>query len=271
MGAAPRYATLALALPEADESWLEQFTPGIFPARGCLRRGIDRRRYHARAAQYFGHRIGRGAGRVGAAAGWRPGRGRRMVVGRLRRRGAGIGAPRWPHPPGRCGAGALSGAPARAGALREAGLGAARHCDAAQSMSPMAWWPTSAILPSRSGVAVQLRYMALPRSRALQACADARLAQECLLAGGDDYELAFTASAAGARTRRGACKPSWVWRSRASARSSPARPAWCRCWMRQESRCNSNAGATTTLAARNPSQHEASDDRNSGMWGRKSP
>jgi thiamine-monophosphate kinase len=52
----------------------------------------------------------------------------------------------------------------------------------------------------RSGVAVELRYAELPRSRALKACADERLAQECLLAGGDDYELAFTASA-GARGR----------------------------------------------------------------------
>jgi len=46
----------------------------------------------------------------------------------------------------------------------------------------------------RSGVAVELRYADVPRSRALAVCADAHLAQECLLAGGDDYELAFTAS-----------------------------------------------------------------------------
>ena len=45
----------------------------------------------------------------------------------------------------------------------------------------------------RSGAALQLRYADVPRSRALAACADERLAQECLLAGGDDYELAFTA------------------------------------------------------------------------------
>ncbi|HEY5291709.1 MAG TPA: thiamine-phosphate kinase, partial [Burkholderiales bacterium] len=46
----------------------------------------------------------------------------------------------------------------------------------------------------RSGVAVELRYADVPRSRALAACADERLARECLLAGGDDYELVFTAS-----------------------------------------------------------------------------
>ena len=49
-------------------------------------------------------------------------------------------------------------------------------------------------IAERSGVAIELRYAQLPRSRALEACADARLAQECLLGGGDDYELAFTAS-----------------------------------------------------------------------------
>jgi thiamine-monophosphate kinase len=45
----------------------------------------------------------------------------------------------------------------------------------------------------RSGVAIELRFTEMPRSSALEACADEGLAQECLLAGGDDYELAFTA------------------------------------------------------------------------------
>ena len=49
-------------------------------------------------------------------------------------------------------------------------------------------------------MAIELRYAALPRSRALAACTDERLVQDCLLAGGDDYELAFTAAPA-ARTR----------------------------------------------------------------------
>jgi thiamine-monophosphate kinase len=39
-------------------------------------------------------------------------------------------------------------------------------------------------------------YEALPRSAALRACADRALADECLLAGGDDYELLFTAPGA---------------------------------------------------------------------------
>jgi thiamine-monophosphate kinase len=39
-------------------------------------------------------------------------------------------------------------------------------------------------------------YESLPRSAALRSCPDRALADECLLAGGDDYELLFTAPAA---------------------------------------------------------------------------
>ena len=34
MGAAPRWATLALALPAADEAWLEEFSKGFFALAG---------------------------------------------------------------------------------------------------------------------------------------------------------------------------------------------------------------------------------------------
>jgi thiamine-monophosphate kinase len=45
----------------------------------------------------------------------------------------------------------------------------------------------------RSGVAAIVRFEALPRA-ALSAGANAELAHACLLAGGDDYELVFTAA-----------------------------------------------------------------------------
>jgi thiamine-monophosphate kinase len=45
----------------------------------------------------------------------------------------------------------------------------------------------------RSKVAAEVDFEALPRSADLRACADRTLADECLLAGGDDYELVFTA------------------------------------------------------------------------------
>ena len=52
------------------------------------------------------------------------------------------------------------------------------------------WAPGGA---EHRGVAAELHYDALPRSAAIAACADDILSADCLLAGGDDYELAFTA------------------------------------------------------------------------------
>ena len=44
-----------------------------------------------------------------------------------------------------------------------------------------------------SGVAAELRWNALPRSAAIDAISDVALRARCVLAGGDDYELCFTA------------------------------------------------------------------------------
>ena len=44
-----------------------------------------------------------------------------------------------------------------------------------------------------SGVAAELRWEDLPRAEAIASCRDRALAKKCLLAGGDDYELVFTA------------------------------------------------------------------------------
>ena len=198
-GAAPRYATLALALPDADEDWLAQFSQGFF------------RLADAFGVELIGGDTTRGPRNISVT-----------VIGAvppelaLRRDGAQAGDEVW-----------LSGCTGDA-ALALAHLGgrirladaALAHC-LARLHAPvpcialglaLRGIATSAIdvsdglladvghIAERSGVAVQLRYADLPRSRARKACADARLAQECLLAGGDDYELAFTASP-GARER----------------------------------------------------------------------
>ena len=192
MGAAPRYATLALALPEADATWLAQFTQGFFALADAF--GVE----------LIGGDTTRGPRNISIT-----------VIGAvppeaaLRRDGAKAGDDVW-----------LSGCTGDAG-LALAHLGArARLSDAAlahclarlhtpvpcialgQALRGLA---SSAIdvsdglvadlghIGERSGVALELRYAQLPRSRALAACADEGLAQECLLAGGDDYELAFTA------------------------------------------------------------------------------
>ena len=44
-----------------------------------------------------------------------------------------------------------------------------------------------------SGVGAELSWESLPRARAIAVCRDETLANDCLLAGGDDYELLFTA------------------------------------------------------------------------------
>lgn len=193
MGAAPRYATLALALPEADAAWLAQFSQGLFQLADAF--GVE----------LIGGDTTRGPRNISIT-----------VIGTvppeqaLRRDGAKAGDEVW-----------LSGASGDAalalahldGRIRLADAALA-HC-LARLHTPvpcvalglrLRGIATSAIdvsdglvadlghIAERSGVEVELRYAALPRSRALRACADVRLAEECLLAGGDDYELAFTAS-----------------------------------------------------------------------------
>jgi len=46
----------------------------------------------------------------------------------------------------------------------------------------------------RSQTGAEIRFEALPCSPELHACASPSLVQRCMLAGGDDYELCFTAS-----------------------------------------------------------------------------
>lgn len=193
MGAAPRYATLALALPDADESWLAQFAQGLF--------GL---------AQAFGVEL------IGGDTTRGPRNISITVIGSvppalaLRRDGAKAGDEVWLS--GCTGDAAL----ALAHQQRRIRLGdaALAHCLArldtpvpciALGMA-LRGIASSAIdvsdglvadlghIAERSAVALELRYAQLPRSRALRACADESLVQHCLLAGGDDYELAFTAS-----------------------------------------------------------------------------
>jgi len=191
MGAAPRYATLALALPDADEAWLAQFTQGFF------------RLADAFGVELIGGDTTRGPRNISVT-----------VIGTvpqqlaLRRDGAKAGDEVWLS--GCSGDAALALAHLdRRTRLSDAALA---HC-LARLHTPvpcialglaLRGIASSAIdvsdglladighIAERSGVAVELRYAELPRSRALAACADERLAQECLLAGGDDYELAFT-------------------------------------------------------------------------------
>jgi len=193
MGAAPRYATLALALPEADEAWLAQFTRGFFTLADAF--GVE----------LIGGDTTRGPRNISIT-----------VIGAvppqlaLRRDGAKVGDEVWLS--GSTGDAALALAHLSSRVrLADAALA---HC-LARLHTPvpcvalglaLRGLATSAIdvsdgliadlghIGERSGVAIELRYADVPRSRALATCADERLTQECLLAGGDDYELVFTAS-----------------------------------------------------------------------------
>ena len=194
MGAAPRYATLALALPEANETWLAQFAQGFFKLADTF--GVE----------LIGGDTTRGPRNISITV-----FGEVPPALALRRDGARTGDEVWLS--GCTGDAALALAHLNARVrLSDAALA---HCFA-RLHTPLPCvtlglalrgLATSAIdvsdglladvghIAERSGVAIELRYAQLPRSRALNACTDERLGQECLLAGGDDYELAFTARA----------------------------------------------------------------------------
>ena len=67
MGAQPRWATLALSLPEVNEAWLQKFSDGFFCAGAAAWRGVDRRGHHARAAEFVRDHHGRSAAGCGIA------------------------------------------------------------------------------------------------------------------------------------------------------------------------------------------------------------
>jgi thiamine-monophosphate kinase len=193
MGAAPRYATLALALPEADETWLAAFARGFFTLAETF--GVE----------LIGGDTTRGPRNICITV-----MGEVPAELALRRDGAKAGDDIWLS--GCTGEAALALAHLE-GRARLGGAALARCLRRLHAPSPrvalglaLRGMATGAIdvsdgltadvghIAECSGLSAELRYAQLPRSPALKACADERLAQECLLAGGDDYELAFTAA-----------------------------------------------------------------------------
>jgi len=190
-GATPRGFTLALALPRADEAWLAGFSRGLLAladASGCPLVGGDTTQGPLNlCVTVFGE----------APAGQA-----------LLRRGARVGDEVWVS--GKLGDARLALEVFR-GTVALDGLGletvrAAMECPAprlalGQALRGIA---TAAIdvsdgllgdlghILAASGVGASLAVDALPRSAVLAAQSPA-LQRECLLAGGDDYELVFTA------------------------------------------------------------------------------
>jgi thiamine-monophosphate kinase len=183
MGAAPRWATLALALPAANEAWLEEFAGGFFALAG--RFGVE----------LIGGDTTRGplsicitilgevpTGLALFRAGARPGDDI-WVSGQLG--GAALALER----PGNAATAQRLDEPEPRVELGERLRGLA---SAAIDVSDGFAQDLGHIL-ERSGVGAIVEYELLPRSVEVKEVEDRNLQARLVLCGGDDYELAFTA------------------------------------------------------------------------------
>ena len=192
MGATPRWATLALALPEADTRWLAAFSRGFMAlARrfGVDLVGGDTTRGPLNICVQIMGEVPRGAAlrRDGARAGddvWVSGTlgDAALALAALKRRIC-----LTPVELAYCAA--KLDQPAPRIALGLALRGVARS---AIDISDGLLADLDHIL-ERSGVAAEIELAALPASRILRRYLDRVAARSALLAGGDDYELCFTA------------------------------------------------------------------------------
>jgi thiamine-monophosphate kinase len=187
MGAAPRWATLAIALPAADEAWLDQFAKGFFAL-----------------AERFGVELIGGDTTRAAAAGSEPGSlaicvtilGEVPAGLALFRAGAGPGDDIWVS--GELGGAAIGLAHPEIAAAAKRLHEPEPRIDLGEHLRGLA---SSAIdisdgfaqdlghILERSSVGAVVRYEDLPKF----SVADPALQKKCVLAGGDDYELVFTA------------------------------------------------------------------------------
>jgi thiamine-monophosphate kinase len=186
MGAAPRWATLSLALPSADEAWLAAFAQGFFAL--AERHGVDLIGGDTTRAQLLTISVtaigevpaGLALYRAGARAGdeiW--------VSGEL-----GGAALALVHPEIVDAAQRLHQPEPRV----ELGERLRGLAHAAIDVSDGLTGDLQHIL-ERSGVSAVVRYSQIPRSAAFRQLQDAQLEKDCVLSGGDDYELLFTAAA----------------------------------------------------------------------------
>ncbi len=192
MGATPRWATLALALPAADARWLADFSRGFMalarrfgvdliggdttrgPLNICVQimgeapRGAALRRDGARPGDDIWV-----SGVLGDAA---------LALAALQRR-----IRLEPAEFARCAARLNRPEPRIALGLALRGV-----AHSAIDISDGLCADLGHIL-ERSGVAAEIEFAALPASTVLRRYLDRRVARAALLAGGDDYELCFTA------------------------------------------------------------------------------
>jgi thiamine-monophosphate kinase len=192
MGADPRWALLAIALPRANEKWIAAFAKGLFQLAGRfgteLIGGDTTKGPLAIAITVIGEvppelALRRDAARAGddiwlSGATGEAALGLAHLEGRVKLRGAVreacLGRLHAPEPRVRLGR-SLRGLARSAIDVSDGLLADLGH------------------IAKASGVAAELRWEDLPRAEAIAACTNTALAKDCLLAGGDDYELVFTA------------------------------------------------------------------------------
>lgn len=192
MGAKPRWATLSLALPNADEAWLAPFADGFFsmadeyevelvggdttkgPLNICVQimGEVDQNNVLQRDGARVGDLIWVSGELGGAALGLRYLRGETIAANDSFSRCAA----RLHNPSPRVALGlALQGIAHSAIDISDGLIGDLSH------------------ILSRSGVAAEIRLDAVPCHLDLARYSKESWAQQALLAGGDDYELCFTA------------------------------------------------------------------------------
>ena len=186
MGAAPRWATLALGLPAADEAWLADFSRGFLALAD--RHGVDLVGGDTTRSQLLTICV-TAMGEVPAGLA-------------LYRAGAKPGDDLWVS--GELGAAALAlihpEIPEAAQRLHrpepriELGERLRGLAHAAIDVSDGLTGDLQHVL-GRSGVGATVRYAEVPRAAAFAKLANPDLEKDCVLSGGDDYELLFTASA----------------------------------------------------------------------------
>ncbi|MFZ0106324.1 MAG: thiamine-phosphate kinase [Thiobacillus sp.] len=193
MGATPRWATLSIALPAANEAWLTAFSRGFF--RLAEMHGIE----------LVGGDTTRGALTIAITA-----IGEVPPGQALRRSGARAGDDVWVS--GQLGAAAMALA-YRQGRLFMEQIDAARVLPALYLPTPrvelgiaLRGIARSAIdisdglladlghILDASAVGAELDFAALPIPEVARAYLHEPVARDCMLAGGDDYELCFTAA-----------------------------------------------------------------------------
>ncbi len=193
MGARPRWITLALSLPAVDERWIAALARGF--ADCCDAFGVD----------WIGGDTTRGPLNLCATA-----FGEVEIGGAIRRSGAYAGDDIWVSGwPGLAALGLrhlLDGTPLDA-EWRDTCVEALERPQPRVALGLALRGVARAMLDVSDGLAGDLAHIlersacgavldeaALPLARAQAACGDTALAQRCVLAGGDDYELLFCAA-----------------------------------------------------------------------------